>query len=246
VSQFQLSLVFVLAAALANVLGGLIVVMRREPWHPRALSAFIAIGAGFMLAAAMLRMGPEATKLTTAAPLLVLAGYLFVHLFEHTIAPHFHFGEETHAEIVAGPAVWAWALLGLLLHSLFDGISIGSGFLVSPALGVLVFSAIVLHKAPEGFTIASVMMAGGASRGAALAASAAVGFASVVGVLAVAALSGFAGAALALSTGVTIYVAASDLIPEVNKEEGAMMAWLVFAGVVLFVVGEQALEILGV
>jgi zinc transporter ZupT len=245
-TELQLSLIFVTAAALANVLGGLIVVTRREPWHPRALRAFIALGAGFMLAAAMLRMGPEAAKLTPSAPLLMLAGYLFVHLFEHTIAPHFHFGEETHPEIVTGQSVWAWALLGLLLHSLFDGISIGSGFLVSPSLGFLVFSAIVLHKAPEGFTIASVMMAGGASRGAALAASAAVGFASVVGVLAVAALSGFSGAALALSTGVTIYVAASDLIPEVNKEEGATMAWLVFAGVVLFVIGEQVLELIGV
>jgi zinc transporter ZupT len=245
-SELQLSLVFVCAAALANVLGGLVVVMRREPWQPHVLRAFIALGAGFMLAAAMLRMGPEAMTLTPSAPMLILAGYLLVHLFEHTIAPHFHFGEETHAEILAGPSVWAWALLGLLLHSLFDGISIASGFLVSPSLGVLVFSAIVLHKAPEGFTIASVTMAGGASRGAALAASAAVGFASIVGVLAVGLLSGFAGQALALSTGVTIYVAASDLIPEVNQEEGATMAWLVFAGVVLFVVGEHLLELLGI
>lgn len=244
-SELQLSLLFAGAAAMANVLGGLVVVARREPWQPRALRAFVALGAGFMLAAALLRMGPEAAALTDSAPLLILGGYLFVHLVEHTIAPHFHFGEETHADLVAGKQVWGWALLGLILHSLFDGVSIGSGFLVSPSLGLLVFSAIVLHKAPEGFTVASLMMAGGSSRTGALVAAAAVGFASVVGVLMVAALSGFAGPALALSTGVTLYVAASDLIPEVNAEEGALMAWLVFAGVVLFVAGELVLETFG-
>jgi zinc transporter ZupT len=245
VSELFLSLLFAAAAAAANVLGGLVVVVRREPWQPRALRAFVALGAGFMLAAAILRMGPEAAALTDSAPLLILGGYLFVHLVEHTLVPHFHFGEETHPELVSGGHAWGFALLGLILHSLFDGVSIGAGFLVSPALGVLVFSAIILHKAPEGFTVASLMIASGASRRAALAASASVGFASVLGVLMVAAVSGFAGPALAISTGVTLYVAASDLIPEVNAEEETLMAWLVFAGVVLFVAGELVLELLG-
>jgi zinc and cadmium transporter len=173
-----------------------------------------------MLAAALLRMGPEAVSLTRAAPLLILAGYLLVHLFEHTIAPHFHFGEETHPHLVVGSSIWASASMGLVVHSLFDGISIASGYLVSPALGLLVFAAIILHKAPEGFAIASVMVAAGVRRDGALASTLAVGLASVVGVLAAQALAGYVGAALALSTGVTLYVAASDLIPEVNKEEG--------------------------
>jgi len=148
--------------------------------------------------------------------------------------------------MVTGPKMWGFALLGLLLHSLFDGISIGSGFMVSPALGLLVFSAILLHKAPEGFTVASLMIAGGASRAAALGAAALVGLASVVGTIAVGVLSNHAGTAFAISTGVTLYVAASDLIPEVNQEEGATMAWLVFAGVILFVLGEYLLEHFGV
>jgi zinc transporter ZupT len=239
------SLLLGIAAGSANVLGGLMVVARREPWDPRILHGFVALGAGFMLAAALLRMGPEAVALTRAAPLLILTGYLLVHLFEHTIAPHFHFGEETHPHLVVGSSIWASALMGLVVHSLFDGISIASGFLVSPALGLLVFAAIILHKAPEGFAIASVMVAAGIRRGGALASTLAVGLASVVGVLAAQALAGYVGAALALSTGVTLYVAASDLIPEVNKEEGAMMALLVFAGVALFYGGELCLSVLG-
>ena len=244
-SELALSLVCVSIAALANVLGGVMVVSRREPWDVRALHAFIAVGSGFMLAAALLRMGPYAASLTPLAPTLILAGYLLVHLFEHTIAPHFHFGEEVHPHLVGGTAVWAWALVGLLLHSLFDGISIGSGFLLNPALGLPIFSAIILPKAPEGFTIASVMMAAGASRSAAFAAAVAVGAASIVGVFAVRAFSSHVGPALALSTGVTLYVAASDLIPEVNKEEGVTMALLVFAGVALFWLSELGLEAFG-
>jgi ZIP family zinc transporter/zinc and cadmium transporter len=245
VSSLGLSLQFGAAAALANVLGGLLVVSRRGPWNPRSIRSFVSVGAGFMLAAALLRMGPEASRLAGNAPLLVLAGYLLVQLFEHTIAPHFHFGEETHPHLVVGSSVWASALVGLLVHSLFDGISIGSGFLINPALGLLVFSAIILHKAPEGFTIASVMIAAGVSRQGALASSFVVGLASIVGVLAVNLLSGYVGVALALSTGVTLYVAASDLIPEVNKDEGAGMALLVFGGVALFYLSERMLEYFG-
>jgi ZIP family zinc transporter/zinc and cadmium transporter len=244
-TELGTSVLFGVAAALANVLGGLMVVLRRDPWDPRVLHAFLSVGAGFMLAAALLRMGPEAAKLTSAAPLLVLGGYLVVQLFEHTIAPHFHFGQETHQDLMAGSSVWMSAFVGLLVHSLFDGISIGSGFLISPTLGLLVFSAIILHKAPEGFTIASVMMAAGVSRRGAFGSALAVGFASVIGVLLVEAMSGYVGFALALSTGVTLYVAASDLIPEVNKEEGVAMALLVFAGVALFYLSERALERLG-
>ena len=241
-SGIDTSLAFGAAAAVANLLGGLFVVARREPWAPRILHGFIALGAGFMLAAAILRMGPTASELTSSAPLLVLVGYGIVHFFEHTVAPHFHFGEETHAEVFGHSSAWIPALVALLVHSLFDGISIGSGFLVSPGLGVIVFTAIALHKAPEGFTIASLMVASGASRTSALFGALAVGLASVVGVVAAHALSSFVGAALALSTGVTLYVAASDLIPEVNREEGLAMPLLVFAGVAAFYASEHVLE----
>jgi len=54
---------------------------------------------------------------------------------------------------------------GLSVHSLFDGVAIGSGFVVSSWLGWLIFLAIFLHKAPEGFTMASVMLAAGGAAG---------------------------------------------------------------------------------
>jgi zinc and cadmium transporter len=238
-----LGLLCVGLAAAANVLGGALATMRR--WDDRVLRYFVALGAGFMLAAVVLAMIPESSRLTEAAPGLVLAGYLLVHLFEHTVAPHFHFGEETHPERI-GPAAGVTALLGLAVHSFFDGLSIGSGFLIDRALGLLLFAAIVLHKAPEGFAIASVMLATRATRRQALLASAAVGLASLLGGLSIFGARALVGPALALSAGVTLYVAASDLVPEVNKEEGTAIALTVFAGVLLYYLTERALAGLGV
>ena len=140
-----LGLACVALAAAANLAGGAVVTMRH--WDDRLLRYAVALGAGFMLAAVVLRMMPESELLTPFAPGLVLAGYLLIHLFEHTVAPHFHFGEETHPERL-GPAAGVSALIGLLVHSFFDGISIGSGFIIDPALGLLLFAAIILHKAP--------------------------------------------------------------------------------------------------
>jgi zinc and cadmium transporter len=197
-----------------------------------------------MLAAVVLKMIPESARLTDWTPWLVLGGYFLVHLVEHTVAPHFHFGEETHHEHMT-PAVGVSALVGLAVHSFFDGLSIGSGFVVDPALGVLLFFAIVLHKAPEGFTIASIVLAARGTRAQALQAAAAVGAASLVGGLAIFAARGLVGMALGVSAGVTLYVAASDLVPEVNREGHTAGALTVFAGVVLYGVTEWLLGVAG-
>jgi len=245
VSDGHLGLGFlcVTLAAGANLLGGVIVTSRR--WNDRFLRYPIALGAGFMLAAAILKMLPASAGLTALAPGLVLAGYLLIHLFEHTVAHHFHFGEEIHPDQL-GPTAAASALLGLMVHSFFDGLSIGSGFVIGPALGLLLFAAILLHKAPEGFAIASVVLAARGTRRQALLAASAVGFATLVGGLAIFAQRALVGPALAVSAGVTLYVAASDLVPEVNKEEGTAIPLTVFAGVLLYYVTERLLEIAGV
>ena len=59
------------------------------------------------------------------------------------------------------PAVGFSALVGLSIHTFFDGVSIASGFLVSVPLGFLIFCAVVLHKMPEGVTVASIALASG-------------------------------------------------------------------------------------
>jgi zinc and cadmium transporter len=225
-----LSLLLGLTAAAANVFGGTIIVQKH--WEREYLKYFVALGAGFMLATAMVEIFPASLELRGKdAAFLVLVGYLIVHFFEHTVTPHFHFGEETHGDQFIHTHKGYSVLLGLVIHAFFDGIAITSGFLVSNWLGWIIFLAIFLHKIPEGFTISSVMLASGRSRRGAWGASVLLGAATFAGVLAMAVFRREVSFGLPLSAGVTIYVAASDLIPEVNREPGVGMALVVFLGV---------------
>jgi zinc transporter ZupT len=246
-----LSLGLGLFAGLADYLGGFLLV-RRSP-SARALRYFVALGAGFMLAAALLEMLPEAFAVNARwGAALVLAGYCTLYLAEHTLAPHLHFGEAQvgspreavsthfgrdahgHGALTLSNKSSYSVLLGLATHTFFDGVAIGSGFVVSAWLGWVLFVAVFLHKIPEGFTVASVMLAGGQGKRVALNSALFLGATTVLGVLAISLKPGWVKVGLPVSAGVTIYVAATDLVPEVNREPGMLMALVFLAGVVSF------------
>lgn len=233
------ALLYALVAALGNVLGAL-AVTRRAARGLKLIEHFVAFGAGFMLAVAIVEILPEAlAKSGSLAPGLVLAGYLAVHLTQHTVTPHFHFGEETHAVTsIAGTS----ALVGLLLHTFFDGVAIASAFLVRAELGVMVFVAIFLHKLPEGVMISSLMMAGGRTGGRAVGSAALLGAATVLGVLVTDHVGFLVRHGLAISAGVTLYVAASNLVPEFQGKKGWKLPAAFFAGAVVFFLTKTLLE----
>jgi zinc and cadmium transporter len=255
-------LLFGLIAAGANLLGGFVLIRSgAHRFGERFLKYLVALGAGFMLAAIFIEIVPESFSLWTeglagkaaaeavvGAMTLLLAGYLLIQLFEHTMAPHFHFGAETHPESFMRPSAAYAAVGGLWIHTFFDGVSIAAAFLVNYRVGLLVFIAILLLKMPEGFTVASIMLASGRSSRKALWATAAIGAATLAGVIAVAVLdkriNSAVGYALPFSAGVTLYVAASDLIPEVNhkEEKNPTVSIVVFVGVALFYLLHRLIE----
>ncbi len=237
--MFPALLPFLLAlvAAGANVIGGAMVTAFH--WGRSSVRYFFALGSGFMLGAVFLEMLPISMTLLDSAAAWVLVGYLVVHLFEHTVAPHLHFGEETHHDEMADPAVAMSALVGLLVHTFFDGVAIGAGFAVSGSTGTLVFLAVLIHKIPDGFTISSVALSSGFSKRIAFNAAVLLGLSTVGGVLVVLLAGNSPTYALPVSAGATLYVAASDLMPEVNREPGVRLALVVFAGVGLFVLAEM-------
>jgi ZIP family zinc transporter/zinc and cadmium transporter len=237
-SSIIVSFISGVVAGLANVFGGAIVSAR--PWSRTFLAYFIALGSGFMLATVLTEMVPESLRLAPlGAPALILLGYFIVHFFEHSWPAHFHFGEETHAEEFLNPAVAYAALGGLLIHTFFDGVAIASGFLVSNWLGTIIFGATFLHNIPEGFTVSSIMVTAGKSRGEALGAAGALGVSRIAGILVMAVTQRWVSYGLAISAGVTLYVAASDLIPEVNKMAGWRIAVTVGAGVVMMLLARM-------
>ena len=241
--HFYSTLLLGLVAAGANIVGGY------SLSYPRVvdrllLTILIALGAGFLLAATFVVAVPTSVELTPHTPWILLAGYLFVQFFQHTLAPHFHFGEETHPERHTQAHVGNTAVLGIMLHAFFDGTLIASGFAVSRRIGILLFVAVLLHKIPEGFTAASIMRAAGRSQRVARLSSELIAAATFLGIVLVSFASGTVRYALPFSAGVTLYVAASDLIPEVNKEERAWVSGVVFLGVLCYFVTDRLLDLL--
>src|SRR5262249_625234 len=116
--KFTGLLLFGLLAAGANVIGGFVLVQSgAHKWGERFLKYLVALGAGFMMAAIFIEILPETVKIWSSslqgeelaraiagAMTLLLAGYLLIQLFEHTLAPHFHFGAETHPESLLRPS----------------------------------------------------------------------------------------------------------------------------------------------
>ena len=172
--------------------------------------------------------------------LLILGGYLLTQFFEHTIAPHFHLGEEVHSEHVISTKSAYTGIGGFLIHTFFDGVSIAAASQIDIRIGFLVFIAVFLHKFPEGFTIASMLLAAGKGFREVVIATTAIGCATLAGVIVFAAVGATFESSIAyalpLASGVTLYVAASDLIPEVNHHGGQrpLVSISVFAGVALF------------
>jgi zinc and cadmium transporter len=223
--------VYTVIAAIANVAGAAAVTSRSR-WSVSALEKMLALSAGFLVSVALLDLAPQAIEQHGAgAGPLILMGFLLVHLTQHTLVPHFHFGEEVH-EVTK--AVSVSALAGLLLHTFVDGVAITSGFEVRATLGFLVFVAIMLHKFPEGLAISSIFLASGASRGRALLAGASLGVATIVGGLTTDLVAPLGKYGLALAAGVSLYVGASNLVPEFQAKRDWKLQGSFFAGCGLY------------
>ena len=224
---------YTLIAASANVVGAAAVTSQSR-LSISALDKLIAFSAGFLISVALAELVPEAiAEHGASGGVIILAGYVLVHLTQHTLAPHFHFGEEVHQ---VTRAVSVAALIGLLLHTFIDGVAIASGFQVSQSLGLLVFVAILLHKFPEGLAISSMFLASGASRGRALAAGTALGVATILGALTTQYFAPLRTYGLPLAAGVALYVGASNLVPEFQGKKGWGLPVSFFAGTGLYLI----------
>lgn len=240
-------------SAFANLAGGLLILpaggaIRR---NELLLKSLVAAGAGFLLAVIFIEIVPRTADLWLAGDfsreksemlmppmLLLLGGYLLINFFEQTLIPHLHL--ESHSKAVIAPQKAYAAIGGLLFHSFFDGLALASALSVNFSAGVLVFLAVFLHKLPEGFTAVSLVLAAGETTRKAIAASVIIGLVTLLGILVFALVKNQITVSVAyilpFSAGVTLYVAASELIPELyhHGESNRLISLFVFAGVALF------------
>lgn len=230
------ALLYGVAAAGANIIGA-VAVTSRATWSLRALDAMLSFAAGFLISVSLIDLFPDSIHMAgSVAPLIVLGAYILVHLTQHTIGRHFHFGEETHS---VSEVVSISALIGLLMHTFVDGVAVASGLLVSTGVGALVFVAVLLHKFPEGLAISSLFMAAGAGRATAVLAAALLGASTIAGVLVTNQLPILQRYGLAVSAGVTLYVGASNLVPEFQDRPGIRIPLSFVAGCGLYFVARS-------
>lgn len=216
-SSVALYSVVIVAGALLGALVPLFT--RREKW----LVGFLAFAAGVMFGAAFFDMLPEAFRaggygVFSFVPLgfalmFLLERYVLVHACEEP--PEF----TTHAH---GPMGLA-AFVGLSVHTLFDGLALGSS--AAEQIGLTAFVAIVAHKIPASISLATILSSEGRSKTRVLALTGVFGLMVPVGALLyfglerVLPFTSFAPKALSFSAGTFLYIAVSDLLPHVNRHK---------------------------
>ena len=210
-------LLYSAAVVVATWLGGLIPLTGR--WRDHHVGFLSAFACGVLLGAAFLHMLPEAAEHSAKmVGIAALAGLLFVFLLERVVVTHFceHDNEECDHFQMIGYSFY----VGLTLHSVIDGLVLGSGALI-PELGGVVFVAVLAHKLPAVFSLTSILVAGGFRRKRVLLLLAILSLSTPAGAFAAFFGLGRLGEeaghiAVAVSAGTFIYVALVDLIPSVQ------------------------------
>jgi zinc and cadmium transporter len=219
--------VYLLLIAGISVIGGVAPLVRI--WSREKLTLLVSAGAGVLLGAAFVHMLPlAADSLGRAAGLPILAGFLAIFVLEQffLVDPCEEVGCEVHGFGFA-------AFLGITFHSLIDGLAVGSSLIV-PNLAPPVFLAIIIHKIPAAFSLCSILLLAGYSRGRALLHICGYSTATPIGaILSYVFLRGLNQEVIAVAIGVSagsfLAIATSDLLPQLHREgapRGASLAFL--------------------
>jgi zinc and cadmium transporter len=227
-----------LAAAVTTA--GIYVIRRFEVWGRRNATYFSCFAAGVLIAASFLHIIPKAFSLAPHAPFYLLAGYLFVHLFNRFISAYVCDRPQT-----ADYAIGLVPMLGIGFHSFIDGAIYSITFTVSLFTGVLAATGMVLHEFPEGIVTYVLLLRGGFSeRTSAVLAFLAAALTTPAGMLLsyplVSRVHGaLLGDILSLSAGALVYVGATHLLPQAEQEPRryslvALGAGVAVAAIVVF------------
>lgn len=229
-------------------LGGLLTLSMSEVRVRRLATFFVSFAAGALLGDTFIHLVPEIFVVargrdTLRASLLILAGILLFFIVEKLLRhQHGLLHRHHHHETVERPELAAVNVLGDAIHNYIDGLLIGASWLVSPALGVSTTLAVLLHEIPQelgdfgilihsGLTVRQATLLNVASAAVAILGTAtavvagAVAHRQVTEVLVPVTAGGF------------VYIAAADLIPELQHDRSlralAVQTALISGGIVV-------------
>lgn len=227
--MFANIIVYSSVAGLSTVVG-VYLVRRFAAWTRNNSMYLISFAVGVIMANAFFNLLPEAAKLDSAWVYFAFAGFIALYFVEYGMNTHYCHEEECEVR-----SIGLISTVGIGLHSLLDGFTIGVGFEAGFALGVITSFAVIFHELPEGVFTYTLLMHDRVSERRSLIYSWAVALATPVGAVLTflfvrGASEAVIGSLIALAGGTFIYIGAADLVPETHRRSTVWNALLVLAG----------------
>lgn len=240
------TVLFATIGGLGSIFGTMLVLWR-EALVRRWSTAAIAFAAGAMATTAFTHLAPEAIEGSPeTAPLWTLAGFAVFFLLNQVVKFHACGRGLTHLHPIG-----TLALVGILVHSFFDGVAIGAGFGAGEQSGRVVTAAVFAHEFPEGAFTFAILLHTGMTRARALAWSVVLAVLTPIGAAASIPVTASLGpsampALLGFSAGTFFYVAASNLVPEAHTQTSTRNALAFLLGIFTILGSAKLAEHLGV
>lgn len=229
----------IIIGSLISLIGGVLLLRVKKRRHA-ALLLTMPFGAGALLAAAFFDLLPESFEEADPAKMLLycLAGFIAFFLLER-LASWFHHHHQHDDDGKNAPQRWL-IILGDLMHNAIDGIAIGAAFLVSIPTGIITTFAVSAHEIPKELGTFALLLTRGWKDKTVVVANLATAVGTIVAAVAIYMLAkdshDFVPPLLALTSGFFLYVAASDIIPDIHEQSrrvGTIQAAMLVAGIVI-------------
>ncbi|HBU06686.1 MAG TPA: ZIP family metal transporter [Candidatus Magasanikbacteria bacterium] len=250
------SILSVIVVSLISLIG-LASISIKEDRLRKILIYLVSFSAGALLADAFIHLLPEAveeTGFTLQISIYILLGIGLSFVMEkiihwhHCHHTHSHECLEEHHHHVSVAPFAKMNLIGDTVHNFIDGLIIGGSYLVSIPLGLATTFAVILHEIPQEIGDFGILLHGGYSRKKALILNFITGLTAVLGAIIAILVSGFiphiTTFLIPFAAGSFIYIAGSDLVPELHKETNAKKSALQLLISILGVVVMMALLLL--
>ncbi len=203
-----------------------IVLIWRKLLDEKYISYFVSLAAGIMLATAFLDLLPEATQANTHGNIFIftLLGIVIFFFLERFVL-WFHHHDDIHDTKPSAILV----LLGDGLHNFFDGVAIASIFLINPVAGITTTIAIAAHEIPQEMSDFSILIHGGMKKTHALIYNFVSAITALIGAIGgyffLTTVEEYLPYFIAFSAGMFIYIACSDLIPDMHQHFRKQKGW---------------------
>lgn len=223
-----LMLLAIVAGSMISLVGGATLFLAKRR-RDRAVQIALPLGAGALLAAAFFDLLPESFDHGEPRSLLLwtLVGFTAFFLFER-LATWFHHHHE-HSLGKRNESQNRMVVVGDLLHNMIDGVAIGAAFIANPLTGLITTLAVSAHEIPKELGTFGILLSRGWRDRKVLWAN----VMTAVGTLIVALLTYYIGQTmilplgplLAVTAGMFIYIAASDIIPDIHEQSRRVGTW---------------------